>query len=112
MGFGKSLTCPNCGKNTPAFIAQAREKKRAPTPVVMAALGVMCLIAGFGLVRQPMIAGALVIFGGLVVYFIPSVVGHKKRNATAILLLNIFLGWTFLGWVVALVWAATKEKAA
>lgn len=78
----------------------------------MAALGVMCLIAGFGLVRQPMIAGALVIFGGLVVYFIPSVVGHKKRNATAILLLNIFLGWTFLGWVVALVWAATKEKAA
>ena len=42
-----------------------------------------------------------------VIYFIPTMVGWNHRNVTAIILLNIFLGWTFIGWVVALVWAAT-----
>jgi hypothetical protein len=26
--------------------------------------------------------------------------------------LNIFLGWTFIGWVASLVWALTATKAA
>lgn len=43
-----------------------------------------------------------------VIYFIPTMVGWNHRNVNAIILLNIFLGWTFIGWVVALVWAATK----
>lgn len=43
------------------------------------------------------------------IYFIPSIVGHDKKNFTSILLLNLFLGWTFIGWVVALVWAAKKD---
>ena len=45
-----------------------------------------------------------------VVYFIPAYVGRKNRNANAIFLLNLFLGWTLIGWVVALVWATYKEK--
>lgn len=44
----------------------------------------------------------------LAIYFIPSMVGWNHRNATAIIALNIFLGWTFIGWVVALVWGLTK----
>jgi hypothetical protein len=28
-----------------------------------------------------------------------------------IALLNLFLGWTFIGWVVALVWAALPVKS-
>ena len=47
---------------------------------------------------------------GLWLYFVPSIVGRHKANATAILVLNIFLGWTFVGWVVALVWAFTKDS--
>ena len=48
----------------------------------------------------------------LVIYFIRSFVASRrnKRNTTAIFLLNLFLGWTFVGWVIALVWAATHEK--
>lgn len=47
---------------------------------------------------------------GLVVYFVPTMVAFKKKhlNKTAILLLNLFLGWTFVGWVVALVWSVKK----
>ena len=44
------------------------------------------------------------------IYFIPSIIGYPKHNATAIIALNILLGWTFVGWVVALVWALTKER--
>lgn len=48
----------------------------------------------------------------IVVYFIPTIVAERKKHSqiTAIALLNIFLGWTFLGWVVALIWAVIKEK--
>jgi cation transport ATPase len=38
-------------------------------------------------------------------YFVPSIVGLHKNNAVAIFVLNFFLGWTFVGWVLALVWA-------
>ncbi len=48
-------------------------------------------------------------FGGLTLYFLPAQIARKKKNATAILLLNIFTGWTFIGWVAALVWASTKD---
>ena len=48
----------------------------------------------------------------LLIYFLPSLVAYNKRNASAIFLLNLFLGWTLLGWVAALVWAATNEPKA
>jgi len=47
----------------------------------------------------------------LLVYFIPAFVAHYRhhRNAMAIGFLNLFLGWTFLGWVISLVWAMTDN---
>jgi len=47
---------------------------------------------------------------GLWLYFVPSIVGRHKANALAIFVCNLFLGWTFLGWVLALVWACTKDS--
>ena len=49
----------------------------------------------------------------LVIYLIPAIIGfiRKKDNKMAILLLNLFLGWSLIGWVVALVWAVSKDKA-
>jgi hypothetical protein len=44
----------------------------------------------------------------LLIYFLPSIVAWKKPNFDQVCILNIFLGWTFIGWVVALVWAAKK----
>ena len=44
-----------------------------------------------------------------VFYFLPTFVAilRDHHNATAIGVLNFFLGWTFLGWVIALVWSFT-----
>ena len=42
-------------------------------------------------------------------YFIPSIVAYKRQhhNRSAIIGLNIMLGWSVLGWIAALVWALT-----
>ncbi len=42
---------------------------------------------------------------GIGLYFLPAIIAAARQthNATAILLLNIFLGWTGIGWIVALV---------
>ena len=46
-----------------------------------------------------------------VMYFLPSLVAfaRSKRDTAAIVLLNLFLGWTMIGWVVALVWAVKTD---
>ena len=53
---------------------------------------------------------------GVIIYFLPLFValGGKHRNAVAIFLLNLFLGWSLIGWLAALVWAVAgaENKAA
>jgi hypothetical protein len=47
----------------------------------------------------------------LVMYFLPSIIAlaRSKRDILAIFLLNLFLGWSVIGWVVALIWAAKHD---
>jgi hypothetical protein len=47
----------------------------------------------------------LIILG---IYFLPTIVAGRHHNSGAIFVLNLLLGWTFVGWVIALVWAFTK----
>jgi len=46
----------------------------------------------------------------LAMYFLPALIAAQKKhhNASAICLLNLFLGWTCIGWIAALVWSATS----
>ena len=46
-------------------------------------------------------------------YFLPTIVALIRRsNSTGgVFLLNFFLGWTFIGWIGALVWAITSRNA-
>jgi len=50
---------------------------------------------------------------GFVMYFLPSIIAlaRSKRDLLAIFLLNFFLGWSVIGWVVALVWAVKADPA-
>ncbi|MCE0865580.1 superinfection immunity protein [Pseudomonas alloputida] len=43
------------------------------------------------------------------VYFIPTIVAAIRlhQNRVSIMLLNLFLGWTGLGWLGALIWSAS-----
>jgi len=51
---------------------------------------------------------------GFVLYFLPTIIAliKSKRDTVAILLLNLFLGWSVIGWIVALVWAAKNDVPA
>jgi hypothetical protein len=46
----------------------------------------------------------------VLIYFLPFIVAiaRKHLDSTAIFVLNLFLGWTFIGWVIALIWAVKK----
>ena len=46
-------------------------------------------------------------------YFLPLIIAasRRHRNVVAIGMTNALLGWTFLGWVVALIWSATYQPA-
>ncbi len=48
----------------------------------------------------------------IVPYFIPAFIANsrKKTNAGAIFALNLFLGWSLIGWVIALVWALSNQQ--
>ncbi|GHC19502.1 superinfection immunity protein [Aidingimonas halophila] len=50
----------------------------------------------------------IVMVGG---YMLPTIVGAARQhhNTLAITVLNLLLGWTLIGWVVALVWAMTRQ---
>lgn len=46
-----------------------------------------------------------------ILYFLPTfnAYSNKKRNASSVLVINLFLGWTFIGWIVALSMSAGKD---
>ena len=43
-------------------------------------------------------------------YFFPSLVAAYRKYRAGIWLLNLFLGWTGLGWLVSLIWAVSSPK--
>ena len=55
--------------------------------------------------------GFVIFFIALIIYLLPSFIAQyrKHRNEAAIFVLNLFLGWTFIGWVGALIWASTDN---
>ena len=46
---------------------------------------------------------------GIVLYILPWLIARHRehKDTTVIGLLTVFLGWTTLGWIAALVWAFT-----
>lgn len=45
-------------------------------------------------------------------YFLPAFLARNKPEFTSILILNILAGWTFIGWIIALIWALTAKPQA
>lgn len=44
---------------------------------------------------------------GVLIYFIPGMTASYRKHPQEkpIIIINLFLGWTFLGWIIALAWA-------
>lgn len=50
------------------------------------------------------------LIGIIFVYFAPTMMADK-HNRGSVFMLNLFLGWTFIGWVIALVMAFKKDPS-
>lgn len=55
--------------------------------------------------------GVVLLVAGLLLYFVPCWVAitRRHRSQLAIGILTLFLGWTILGWIAALVWSCTSN---
>lgn len=58
--------------------------------------------------KEKIIAGFVLIF----IYFIPSIIARDKFQFKFIFFLNLLIGWTGIGWLIALFWGIkAKSKA-
>ena len=53
----------------------------------------------------------LLLIALIAAYFAPTLIAgiNRRRNATAIFALNLLLGWSLIGWIVAFVWALVRD---
>ncbi len=54
---------------------------------------------------------AAIMFLPLTLYLLPSIIAYsRKNNFSSILILNFFLGWTLVFWVISLAWALASKN--
>lgn len=48
----------------------------------------------------------------MAMYLLPCAIAHqgKKRAAWGITIINLFLGWTFVVWVLCLAWSVIPDR--
>lgn len=53
-----------------------------------------------------------VVILGLLMMFLPTLIAlvRSHHNAFAIFLTNLLLGWTVIGWLIALIWSTTARE--
>ena len=122
-GIGDTVRCPHCGNET--ALNPNRHPKRGITftwkvVLIFSALAITGVLIGtaiaggkqaIGVALGALLFVALSIVA-LAIYFFPTIVAASRehRNVAGVLLVNLFFGWTLLGWVGALVWAIYQEK--
>ena len=58
------------------------------------------------------VPGLLIMLAGLILYFVPVIVALARRHVPhlgSVIVVNVFLGWTVVGWVVALAMACRSR---
>jgi hypothetical protein len=58
------------------------------------------------------IGSETLIIVGIGLYLLPTLIAaarDKTHGAAGVFLLNIFLGWTLIGWLVAFMWACSGD---
>lgn len=62
------------------------------------------------LVLRLLLAGAFILaMFWWSVYLLPTGVAQARRKKNTTAIFNLVLGWTFFGWVIALVWASKHD---
>lgn len=72
-------------------------------------LALAAVIAAIGASQGSNFGAIVLLVIAILLYFLPVLIADARRHhqRMAIGVLNLFLGWTLLGWIAALVWACT-----
>lgn len=86
-------------------------------------VGVVALVAAAFAVLPPLLAddvgsfwegmlGLAMMLALAVLYFVPTIIAVKRKHKSTggIVALNILAGWTFVGWLIALVWSLSSPQ--
>lgn len=106
--------------NTPPERAAGNNPANSKWFWLLAALGIGVAIAAVGTLVGWWdwnavfwgVGSWLVFIGAVVLYFVPTIIAvrRKHRSTGGIVALNILAGWTFLGWLIALVWSLSAAQ--
>lgn len=104
--------CQFCGE----WLNQKPEKENSAYKAFQIIIGMIIVIVGVLLECASNGGGAGLVFAivaiiAMGIYFLPTTIADNKRhkNTTAIFVVNLFFGYTIIGWVIALIWALTDE---
>jgi hypothetical protein len=80
----------------------------AVTAGVLTVLTVIAIATGHGVA----IFGIVGMLALMAMYLLPTIVAGQRNTALtpAAIIVNLFLGWTFIGWVVALALAVSGSR--
>lgn len=133
-----AIVCKHCGRDQPGTgssgqPAKASAPSLAPLPpiehlpeggttgtatfvrVLVLLLGTPLLAAiGSGTNGIALVATVLFFGFSFALYLLPVYEAWKREhpNLTGVVLLNLLLGWTVLGWIGALIWAVSRGRTA
>ncbi len=119
-------TCPYCCQQIPKdaqkcqfcgeWIKQKPEKENSVYKTCQIIIEILIVIIGVLLECATNGGGAGLVFAliaavAMGIYFLPTTIADEKRhkNTTAIFIVNLFFGYTVIGWVIALIWALTED---
>jgi hypothetical protein len=87
--------------------------------VLVGILAAICLLICFAATAGGTSGGSafamtFLVFIAALIYFIPSFIAIEREhtNTTAIVVVNVLVGWTLIGWVGSLVWALVRDRSA
>lgn len=83
--------------------------------IIILAFILICAAVGIITSLQPKLSaglpGIIFLICAIFFYFIPTIRAYqiKHRQKTPIFLINLTLGWTLIGWLIALIWSFSAQ---
>ncbi len=75
--------------------------------LALAVVSIFSFAVASGTNMAAMLMLPVFVIASLWLYFLPSIEAYRRKheNTQSILIVNLFFGWTLIGWVFSLVWA-------
>lgn len=90
-------------------VANSKAKRNLKNLLVLVGSTTIAIL--FLMLTGATVSSLLVFVCWMVFYLIPSFIAFMKKHQSykAIIILNMFFGWTLFGWIFVLIWSLTDD---